>query len=447
MQPPVRAVVPRPPERSTAVPRTRRNVSLQARPPSTLPVSPAIAEAKSTRPRFKRKYTILMASIVPVLLLVLGAWYFFSTHSKGKLSAINIVASVAKASTGYVAPLAGQSSGRTNILVYGMTLDGMRTDSIMLVSYYWQQKKLVTLNIPRDLYVYDGYENAKFGEVYSYSKLRQPHNPTYPPQQVADLVSKEYGIPINYWVSLNMKGEIQLVNTLGGIDINVPDSFTDYEYPTWNYSGYVRPAPHFSAGLQHMDGATALEYSRSRHSLDNGEGTDFARSKRQGLVLQAVMTKVKAMGLLGNLTDISQYLTILGNNVDTNMTTDEMLSFAKVAKSIDPHADYTIGNWATGNGFLCSSTSSYGAYITLYGVPGNCGTQVNAGKDSEYRELAIYYVNNLLTAAPLTGPQFLSLALPQLPAPYGSGAPLTTAGGAQNVDPSPSTIPSASPSP
>jgi hypothetical protein len=129
------------------------------------------------------------------------------------------------------------------------------------------------------------------------------------------------------------------------------------------------------------------------------------------------------------------------------MTTDEMLSFAKTAKGIDPHADYTIGNWATGNGFLCSSTSSYGAYITLYGVPGDCGTQVNAGKDSQYRELAIYYVNNLLTAAPLTTPQFLSLALPQLPAPYGTGAPTTSATDAQGLTPSPSTIPSASSSP
>jgi LCP family protein required for cell wall assembly len=367
---------------------------------------------------------VMLASLLPVLILVLATSFFFKAHSKGKLSAINIVASVAKASTGYVAPIAGQSAGRTNVLVYGMTLDGMRTDSIMLVSYYWAQKKLVTLNIPRDLYVYDGYENAKFGEVYSYAKRRQPKNPDYPPEAVANLVSKEYGIPINYWVSLNMQGEVSLVNALGGVDIDVPDSFTDYEYPTWNYSGYVRPAPSFTAGEQHMDGTIALEYSRSRHSLDSGEGTDFARSKRQGLVLRAVMTKVKAMGLLGNLGDISNYLTILGNNVDTNMSTDEMLSFAKTLKGIDPTNDYTVGNWETGNGFLCDSTSSYGAYITLYGVTGSCGVQVNAGTDSKYRELAIYYVNNLLNSAPLTATQFLTLATPNLPAPYGQGTPL-----------------------
>lgn len=389
--------------------------------------------ARHTRRRIRKKYVFMFASLVPVLFVAFGVAFFLKDHSKGKLNAINIVASVAKASTGYVAPIAGQSTGRTNILVYGMTLDGMRTDSIMLVSYYWAQKKLVTLNIPRDLYVNDGYENAKFGEVYAYAKRREPKDPDYPPETVANLVTKEYGIPINYWVSLNMQGEVSLVNTLGGVDINVPDTFTDYEYPTWNYSGYVRPAPHFNAGLQHMDGTIALEYSRSRHSLDNGEGTDFARSKRQALVVQAVMTKVKAMGLLGNLADISNYLTILGNNVDTNMTTDEMLSFAKIVKGIDPATDYAIGNWAVGDGFLCSSTSSYGAYITLYGVPGSCGTQVNAGTDSKYRELAIYYVNNLLTSASETSAGFLTQATPNLPSPYGSGTP--------SASPSPSPSP------
>jgi LCP family protein required for cell wall assembly len=427
---PVAGSVARRPEPLTRSPKPARLVEPQ----------PGQASRRG-RLHIRKKYAIMLASLLPVIFLVLGTSYFFKSHSKGKLNAINIVASVAKASTGYVAPIAGQSDGRTNILVYGMTLDGLRTDSIMLVSYYWAQKKLVTLNIPRDLYVYDGYENAKFGEVYSYAKRREPKDPDYPPQSVANLVSKEYGIPINYWVSLNMQGEISLINTLGGVDINVPDSFTDYQYPTWNYSGYVRPAPSFVAGEQHMDGATALEYSRSRHSLDNGEGTDFARSKRQGIVLQAVMTKVKSMGLLGNLADISNYLNILGTNVDTNMSTDVMLSFAKTVKGIDPATDYTIGNWETSNGFLCGSTSSYGAYITLYGVTGACGTQVNAGTDSKYRELAIYYVNNLLLSAPMTATQFVATATPNLPAPYGQGTPLA------KVSTTPAPTPSASPSP
>jgi len=329
----------------------------------------------------------------------LAVFAMWSGKPNGKISAVKLVVSAAKAAVEPTVPLQGESDGRTNMIILGMTKDGLRTDSIMLASYYWQQKKLATLNIPRDLYVYDGYENCKVGEIYAYAKAREPKNPTYPATFLAAFLSKEYHIQIPYWVQFNMMGEVQLVDTLGGIDINVPDSFTDYEYPTWDYSGYVRPAPHFNAGLQHMDGTEALEYSRSRHSLDNAEGSDFARSKRQQLVLAAVLTKVKAMGIVGNLADITKYLGILGQNVETNLSSDEMVSMAKIFRGVDPNTDYLKANWATGNGFLCDSTSSYGAYIILYGVTGSCSAEAGTSDVSPYRTDAVSYVENLYQEA------------------------------------------------
>jgi LCP family protein required for cell wall assembly len=291
-----------------------------------------------------------------------------------------------------------------------MTLDGARTDSIVLVSYYWQEKKVVTLNIPRDMYVYDGYENAKMGEVYAYAQQRNSKDTTYASSYVAMVIAKEYGISIDYWYKLNMQGEVDLINAIGGVDVTVPNAFTDYEYPTWNYSGYIRPAPTFAAGLQHMNGSTALIYSRSRHSLDNSEGSDFARSNRQALVIQAVMTKLKSMGVVGNLPEISKYSSILGQNVDTSMSTDEMVSFAKTLKTLNPATDFVHGNWATGNGFLCDTTSSYGAYIILYGNAGTCGVQAGVSETSTAKDLAVYYVKNLLTSAVMTPEQFVTAA-------------------------------------
>jgi LCP family protein required for cell wall assembly len=343
-----------------------------------------------------------------------------SGHGKFKLA--SIAGSTIKSLVSAPITLKGQDRGRTNMLVYGMTKDGLRTDSVMLMSYYWKEKKLVTLNIPRDLYVYDGYENAKMGEVYAYAVARKPHDATYPDTFVASVIAKEYNLPIDYWTSVNMQGEADFVNTIGGVDITAPDAFTDYEYPTWNYSGYIRPAPHFNAGLQHMDGATALIYSRSRHSLNNNEGTDFARSKRQALVIQALMTKVKAMGLVGNITDISKYLNILGDNISTSMSTDEMVSFAQTLKGLDPQLDYVKASWATGNGFLCDSTSSIGAYITLYGVPGSCTVGAGGLKDSKYREMALYFVTNVLASAPQTPQDFITTASQAL----GYTSPATT---------------------
>src|SRR6266567_804390 len=222
--------------------------------------------------RRKRRRTWWAIGII-LGVLAIAAVVFVFTVGKGKFKLSNLVAAQVERTVGHTPQLAGQSSGRTNILVYGMTADGLRTDSIILLSYYWQQKKLVTLNIPRDLYVYDGYEYDKMGEVYAYAKGRQPHNASYPDSYVASVISKEYGIPVNYWVQFNMQGETDFVNAIGGVDVNAPDSFTDCEYPTWDYSGYIRPCPSFRAGEQHMNGGTALIFSRSRHSLDNNEGT------------------------------------------------------------------------------------------------------------------------------------------------------------------------------
>ena len=371
-------------------------------------VSPAAPKARkarrskssSSRPWKKIIKRGLLAFVA--LLIVLAGWYVL-TAGRGKFSLASLLGSATIVAFGHGVQLAGQSSGRTNILVYGMTEDGLRTDSIILVSYYWAQKKIVTINIPRDLYGYDGYENDKMGEEYAYAVNREPKNLTYPDQYVANQISKEYKIPINYWVQFAMTGEVDFVNAIGGVSIDVPDSFTDCQYPTWNYSGYVRPCPSFSAGEQHMSGSQALIFSRSRHSLQNNEGSDFARSRRQALVIQAVMSKLKSMGIVGNLAEVSHYLNILGSNVTTNMSTDQMVSFATALKNVNPQTDYEKAAWEAGNGFLCDSSTSSGEYILLYGQEGGCvlnngGVGTGGYHNNQQRQLAVYFIQHLLAS-------------------------------------------------
>jgi LCP family protein required for cell wall assembly len=367
-----------------------------------------VAPSSVHRQKSHHKRTLLIFAGVAAAAIV-GGLIFFFTSGHGKFRLASLAGSAIK-NLMSTTPLKGQDTGRTNILVYGMTQDGLRTDSIILMSYYWSEKKLVSLNIPRDLYINDGYESVKMGEIYAYAKNRQPKNATYPDSFVASVIAKEYSVPIHYWAELNMQGEVDLINALGGIDITAPTAFTDYAYPKWDYSGYIRPAPHFNAGPQHMNGATALIYSRSRHSNDNNEGTDFARSKRQALVLQAVMTKVKSLGIVGNLTDITKYLNVLGDNVKTSLSTDEMVSFAKTLKAIDPAQDYVKAAWETGNGFLCDGSTSAGSYIALYGVDGSCKIKAGSSAKSKYREMALYFIKNLLTSAPQEPTSFVTTA-------------------------------------
>jgi LCP family protein required for cell wall assembly len=362
--------------------------------------------AAPIRPR-RRVWPVVLGVLTA---LVLAGIVFIFAAGHGKFSLASLLGSTLRNLVAQHTPIRGQDRGRTNFLVYGMTKDGLRTDSIILVSYYWKDKKLVTLNIPRDLYVYDGYENAKMGEVYAYAKTRSPKDATYPDTAVANVISKEYNLPIDYWAEFNMQGEVDFINAIGGIDVNVQNPFTDYQYPKWDYSGYVRPAPSFKAGPQHLDGDRALIFSRSRHSADNNEGTDFARSKRQALVIQAVMTKLKGQGVVGNLTQISKYLNIIGDNLTTNLTTDEMVSFATTIKDLDPQADYVKAAWETGNGFLIDGSTPAGAYVTLYGGPGVSGIGAGGYHDNQYRQMAIYFVQNLLTSAPQSPTDFVATA-------------------------------------
>src|SRR5579859_4850006 len=72
--------------------------------------------------------------------------------------------------------LKGEGSGRTNVMIYGLTADGNRTDTMLLASYYWKERKLVLLNIPRDLYAMHDGAMTKIVSLYAIAKNRKPQD-------------------------------------------------------------------------------------------------------------------------------------------------------------------------------------------------------------------------------------------------------------------------------
>ena len=85
---------------------------------------------------------------------------------------------------------------------------------------------------------------------------------------------------------------MSFIDAIGGVDIQVEQTFTDWQYPTWDDKWMTVS---FQKGKQPMDGQTALVFARSRHG-NNGEGSDFARSKRQQLVILAAQEKLFSVG-------------------------------------------------------------------------------------------------------------------------------------------------------
>jgi anionic cell wall polymer biosynthesis LytR-Cps2A-Psr (LCP) family protein len=161
-------------------------------------------------------------------------------------------------------------------------------------------------------------------------------------------VEYNLGVRVHYYAIVDFNAFITLVDEIGGIDINVPTTINDPTYPD-AYYGY--DPFYIEAGQQHLDGATALKYARTRHN-DN----DFNRAQRQQDVLMAVRAKVISFDMLPTLIAKSPtLLSTLGDSVETDMPVDQMIGVALLARDI-PRENI-------------KSAVIDGNYITVYTTP------------------------------------------------------------------------------
>jgi len=141
-------------------------------------------------------------------------------------------------------------------------------------------------------------------------------------------VSQLFNVPIDYYVTINFDGFRNLVDRVGGVNIDVPYALDDYNYPSDDEGDpYGMLHVHFDAGLQHMDGKTALRYVRTRHA-DN----DFMRNKRQLQVILGVRKSAMSLDLLPALPDL---IDRLAGAVETNIPFDKQMAFAQLAYRLD----------------------------------------------------------------------------------------------------------------
>lgn len=167
------------------------------------------------------------------------------------------------------------------------------TDTMMLVSLNTSTGKVTTLSLPRDLWIAD--YQTRINALYFYGQEKYPDSPERFPTEVVEQLT---GIPIHHTVVLSLDQVATLIDTFGGIDVDVTTAFTDTQFPNPNVDVTQVSDPKilyqtisFETGQQHMSGEKALQYMRSRKSADD-EGTDIARAHRQQQVIQAVITKV-----------------------------------------------------------------------------------------------------------------------------------------------------------
>ncbi len=187
-------------------------------------------------------------------------------------------------------------------------------DSLILVTFNPNTLNATMLSIPRDSYVpiacWSGTPENKI-----------THAAAYGTDCMMSTIENYFDVTIDYYAKINFKGLVSLVDTLGGITVEVPqDLCTDNS----NREGEVC----ISAGLQTLNGEQALVLARNRKQLAAG---DLDRGLNQQLVIQGILNKAKELNSINQVMDVLNTVT---NNLDTNFTEQQILSFYDIAKDI-----------------------------------------------------------------------------------------------------------------
>jgi LCP family protein required for cell wall assembly len=257
---------------------------------------PKGGKARLSQPKRRGKGCLISALVVLLLLIILGAIAIPTTQKVLAFGSAISTQSPLSTQTSYMG-----TSDRVNILVMGYGGSGhdgaYLTDSLVVMSLMPQSHHTTLVSVPRDLWIQYPPSSGNYNKINAVYPIASNNNadPVAGGDAVAQKVSLVTGMDVKYWITINFAGFRDFINAIGGVDVNVPDAFkANYpanDDPTINASW---KKIHFVKGLQHMDGETAIEYARARYVLDNpAEGTDFARSARQQLIMKAALSKLK----------------------------------------------------------------------------------------------------------------------------------------------------------
>ena len=240
-------------------------------------------------------------------------------------------------------PLPEYQGGRLNILLVGT--NGALTDTLIVVSLDPDTKKVAFIGIPRDTVGmripksmgaayrnFGGVWPRRVNEIAFYAGSPAYAN-LFPGKNARDrkygalkeIVGETLGIPINYYVQVDMNGFRDVVDTLGGAVIDVQLPVYDSRYASDDGRGaiklYIPPGIHF------LDGAEALAYSRSRHA-----SSDFDRSARQMRMITALRNQVDIPSLIGQM---DQLQAIIKRDIRTDIPGDKLAQLADLAQGVN----------------------------------------------------------------------------------------------------------------
>ncbi len=191
-------------------------------------------------------------------------------------------------------------------------------DTIMLMSYDIKEKTIGIVSVPRDTLV-----GGKYVKINSYY-----HDG---PEALRDKLSYVFGIPIDYYITVDTTGFCKLVDKVGGIDFYIPCKM-DYDDPLQDLH------IHFTKGTRHLNGADALKVVRFRKNNDGSGYSDVGRTETQQKLLIALAKKVLSWS---GMKKFNEFIEIFGKYVKTDLSGTDLTYFAGQAVYLDLSKDVT----------------------------------------------------------------------------------------------------------
>lgn len=347
---------------------------------------------------FKKYQKILIIAAIVIFLMVF--WSMISSTSSVFKFAFPI------------GPKFKSTDSRVNVLLLGYaggTHQGATlTDSIIVASVNIKTGAVILISIPRDLWLDS--VRAKINTVYQDGGLK------YAEDKIDDILA----VPIHYGMRIDFSGFIKAIDLVEGVEVNISNAFDDYNYPiegkendlcglkekevdldedqikalniqpggidlkpgktkvlvneslgdtiATSSADFACRFEHiaFSKGKIMMDGKLALKFVRSRAGT-NGEGSDFARSKRQQLVLQAFRNQVLSLETLINPQKVSGLVSTFGKSFETDINPSLLPEFYGLLKKVNGVKSLVLGDLGGGKSILVSPPpADYGgAYVLI----------------------------------------------------------------------------------
>lgn len=222
-----------------------------------------------------------------------------------------------------------KSEERVNSVDYGADSSAYRTDSILLARIDPTEKKVTLVSIHRDTLVDLG------------SNGRQKINAAYSIGGAAytvEVISEFAGVPISHYAEIDFDQFVSVVDTLGGIDVNVAVDCIDPEYT----------GADIKAGEQTINGEQALQLCRARHAYDNYGDGDLYRAANQRMVIGAILKKI----LSSNVATMTGTISTIAEAVSTDLSLTDILGLATSFQGFNLDTDLMSGMEPTNSKYV-----------------------------------------------------------------------------------------------